>query len=275
LIGAATVLLVIGVVTTGCSSSDDSQPPAPADTAASPGAPATASGAAALLKQAAANTKSAQTARIRLDGAIDAGSQSISSRGEGVADFASGDAELTLSADVGGQPQELTVRIVDGTTYMQMPLLGDVWLRSPQPLGAVTGANPESLLNAIGSVSNLEAVGEEDVDGVSATHYTGSIDIAEAVAAAGAKGQQAKQMLALLKGGTGTSAIDVWVDDEDRVIKVNQSLDLDVKGEQRGQSTSISFSDFGTDVDVQAPDPAKIMDADQLPGAVGGAPQAG
>jgi hypothetical protein len=266
----AAVVAAAGIGLAGCASS----PPATEAESSPPAAESSGrSGAAATIQQAAQRTESEQTARIRLEAAISANDQEMTTTGEAIVDFDNGAAEGSITADVSGQTQTMSIRQVDGTTYLQMPAVADKWITSPTAIPGITDTDPATLFQNFDNVADFAEVGPEDVEGVATTHYSGSLDLASALSASGLSGadkKQAEQELAKVKG---KAPIDVWVDDEGRIIKLVQSVTVDNgDGGLATQSSSVLFTDFGVAVDVSAPDPADIVDPGQLGSDLGAPP---
>lgn len=262
----ATATLCVGLLTVGCSSSEptttsDSNP----STAASAGTSAASGSMDGVVKQAAQTTADAQSAKMQGDVTVTGGGADTSMKLDALVDFNSGDLDGSLTADVFGQTQDMKFRLVDGKTYVQMEMFGDKWIAAPTGTDLPATSDPLAQLDSLKDVSDLQEVGTEDVNGVSATHYTGTIDLAKALKASGLPDDQVEAAEKALGKGGSSAKIDIWVDDSDRIVKVNQTLDMSVgdKGDA-SVTTSMTFSDFGTDVNVEAPDPADVLDAGKL-----------
>jgi hypothetical protein len=260
--------LAVGLFAAGCSSSTPAPEASPstaasASTGGSTGA-ATAEGASAVIKQAAENTSAQQTAKLMGDVAIEGGGANTAMKLDGIVDFSTGNMSGSLTADIFGQNATMQFLSVDGTTYIQMPMFGDKWIKSPAEAGLST-SDPMGQLDSLKDVADLEEVGTEDVNGVSTTHYTGTIDLQAALKSAGLPKDQVKAAEKALAKPTEGATIDVWVDDQQRIVKVRQSVSLNVDGQgDSGLTSTMTFSDFGTELDVTAPDPADVIDAGKL-----------
>lgn len=86
--------------------------------------------------------------------------------------------------------------------------------------------DPYSELALLRRITRLRNLGHEEIDGAETTHYRGRLNIGAV------KGQ-----------------IDVWVDDEERVVRTRQTDDF----------VSVrDFDDFGLAVEVEAPPATKV-----------------
>ncbi len=187
-------------------------------------------------------------------------------RGSGVVDLAKGNSELVLLT---GNSQ-IHQRMVEGILYQQPPAAqrkqlpqGKSWLKVDvkkllrQTGGSTQYEDPTSSFNYIKGISDkdVEKVGTETVDGTATTHYKVSVDVAEL---AKDNARQAKQLRAQLGDRL---PLDVWLDGQGRLRQ--EKVEVKPRAGQQGNSggrtavtTTLKFSDFGTDVNVTAP-PAK------------------
>jgi LppX_LprAFG lipoprotein len=186
-----------------------------------------------------------------------------------------GPAEVTMTGDVdySSNPPEMSmsmknaalgdgsieVRLVDGVMYMQMPQLGKGrWIKvdlagSDSPLGddLLKQMNPETQLKALkDSVTKVEYVGEEDVDGDNLKHYTMTVrseafrDLQDQLGAAGSGA--ADKLPSVL-------TYDLWTDDDGMLRQTEIQLgDLG--------SVTMTMSDWGEPVDIQAPPAGDVVE---------------
>ncbi|MFF7230012.1 hypothetical protein [Streptomyces sp. ISID311] len=110
-------------------------------------------------------------------------------------------------------------------------------------------ANPSQPIELLIASGTAKAVGKEAVNGVQATHYTGTVTMAQL------SGKVSKSVRDLVqkqleKGGAKSEQLDVWIDADNLLVKKEEKLG----GKQPSSSTAL-FSDYGTKVDV-APPPA-------------------
>jgi hypothetical protein len=98
-------------------------------------------------------------------------------------------------------------------------------------------------------------VGQEQVRGVDTTHYHGTFDAGSAVQ--GLPADQKAKVEAALGTLPPSFPIDVWIDGDSRVRKIEFELSLPVPGGSNGADSSTGVSmelfDYGADIDVEAP----------------------
>lgn len=116
---------------------------------------------------------------------------------------------------------------------------------------AMQNSTPHQSVKMLLASGDVKKVGEEKVRGVNTTHYSGTVDVAElAERSSGlSKSQLADMKKQLEQSGVTTETIDIWVDDEDLLVKKTE----------RGQtktgelSATAYYSDYGTDVSAEEP----------------------
>ncbi|MET7801308.1 hypothetical protein [Streptomyces decoyicus] len=110
-------------------------------------------------------------------------------------------------------------------------------------------ANPSQPIELLLASGTAKAVGKEDVNGVQATHYSGTVTMDQL---SGKLSKDLRDMLRkqLEKGGAKSEQLDVWIDANNLLVKKVEKIG----GKQASDSTAF-FTDYGTKVDV-APPPA-------------------
>jgi hypothetical protein len=143
----------------------------------------------------------------------------------------------------GAQTSEV---ITIGTAgYVKAPDTGNVWVKiNPSDVGAdPTALNIASLLGVIQYASNLQAVGDETIDGVATTHYKMTLD---------AKG------IPTVNGLTWSAATgDVWIIKYSGLFqRVHANLTLGPGAIRQGNVlVTVAFRDYGKPVTITAPIP--------------------
>ncbi|MEV5596116.1 hypothetical protein [Streptomyces sp. NPDC052496] len=252
---------------TGCGGGDDKasgkDPSGQGSAAASQGGAADGPQAVRAAHQ---KTTAAKTARMTLLTRAQSGGRTAEVRGSGVVDLGNGSSELVMQTG----NQQIHQRMVEGILYQQPPAAqrqqppqGKSWLKVDlkklveQSGGSSQYEDPTASFTYTKGISDKDVtkVGTETVDGTATTHYKVSVDVAEL-----AKGnaQQAKQLRAQLGDRL---PLDIWLDGQGRVRQ--ERVEVKPQGGKQGSngartavSTTLKFSDFGTDVNVTAP-PAK------------------
>ncbi|MDT9592620.1 hypothetical protein RDV89_06060 [Nocardioides zeae] len=202
-----------------------------------------------------------ETARI--DQVTEAGGQEQSQTG--VARFDPENLEMELEITTGGQTQ--TALVVDGTMYIAVDPSGSQYasvdLTDPSnPLGAsiTVIADQQKTAQAFGeAATSITYDGVVDVDGVEAQEYTTTIDTAAYYTSLGLD-----DFAALVEQGQLPEELTQLIafDEEGRVVRTTQ--DVPATGGVPESSTTTTYSDFGVEVDVEAPDPSTVT---PLPGA--------
>ncbi|SOD61871.1 hypothetical protein SAMN06297387_10441 [Streptomyces zhaozhouensis] len=205
--------------------------------------------------------------------------------------------EMTTSggelASTPGAPEEVAVRWIDDVMYMHMgpefgaEMDGREWLSmdlnavaeiageagDPAMADAMTmglestNQNPAQQMGLLLNSPGIEEVGEETLNGVETRHYAGTVTIEDAVA--GDQGgvtellteEEVEQLVAAMEQqGIESYDIDVWIDGDDMPVQVRQSYDT-VEGPVEYE---VRYSDFNTDVSVDAPPADAVLDFMEL-----------
>ncbi|MFD7429305.1 hypothetical protein ACFV6Z_20015 [Streptomyces sp. NPDC059818] len=152
---------------------------------------------------------------------------------------------------------------------------GKHWINySYEDLAALSGASgdvmkdqmqnttPDQGVKALLASGDVKKVGQEDVRGVAATHYSGTVDVAELTA----KNSEldAAQLAAFKKqlsdAGISTEKVDIWVDKNDLLVKKTE------RGEMKtGElNSTVFYSDYGTKVSVERPPASDSVDFSEV-----------
>jgi hypothetical protein len=226
---------------------------------------------AAVVKAASTATSRAGSARLSLTLTTDLGStpSTFSVVGPVALDGSTADLTATIPGKAFGTDGAITVRqiVVDDVAYLKLEgsdILPPTWLKvdvgealtkaGVGALGDVTGgtgvADQLAALKTLGDVTTL---GREQVNGVTATHYRATIDPAKVAASLEAASKLAGTDAAL---GAATIPVDLWIDDQGRIVRVTQTFTPGAtagKGTQGSVSWEMNLSDFGVPLSVTAP----------------------
>lgn len=248
-----------GVLLVGCTSAEAPEPAASAPTAATGNYEA-------AVKQAAAATESAGSARVSGDiDVVGLGANTALSL-TGAINFSSGDFQGTIQTDAFGTGTEVQVRLVDGNAYAQVPLLGDSWIEAPTGSGVGLGVASDQL-DILRKIADVEEIGQETVDGTTVTQYRGTLKLEKALASLGLEPDQLNDAEGALSDFDAKAVIDLWIDDQDRIVKLSQEISGKTsEGAPAGVTSLIEFSNFGVEVDVKAPSKGDIVDLGDLSG---------
>ncbi|MEU6120834.1 hypothetical protein [Streptomyces sp. NPDC047123] len=230
-------------------------------------------------------TSKAGSARLEITSTVSAGGETQKITGKGVIDLGDGTSKLTL-----GKPgQRIEQRIVDQVLYQKPPKGeaglpgGKSWmkidLKTLRASGASGGdqvSDPSDSFAYSKSLSekDVKKVGQEYIGGVKTTHYRVSVDIDKLARGDEKEAEKLREQLGE------TVPMDLWIDTEG--LTRRQQMELKAPSDKRpGKSSDKSsdktgkaagaagmkkatvvmdFSDFGTDVAVDAPAAADTAD---------------
>jgi LppX_LprAFG lipoprotein len=234
----------------------------------------------ARFAKASRSVTEAGTARFELTEIIDRSNGATTVTGSGRVDAKAGSEELTLDlGDLAGtgdgsQPAlgSIDVRIVGGFAYVKLPSglpgmagNGTEWLRTPADqasdaasngslAGSAVGGNDPTKLLAVLNGGNPEAVGQEDVRGVSTTHYRGTFDLQAATDTLPTDQQDALKGALGALDNSGPLPVDVWLDDQGLVRRLELDLSTTkIEGADGSVKMTIELFDYGSPVDITAP----------------------
>lgn len=181
----------------------------------------------------------------------------------GQARFGDDGVEMQASS-TGAQAMEMI--LLDHTMYMRSPDLGtgDKWLKidlsDPDSLFGMIGkaTDPEVMFKAMEAPKELELIGTEDVDGVEANHYRITLDPTRYLEAMEFPSAMADMLPDEL-------VTEMWVDADNLPRKFTQTMQLPAAGGGKPTTTTTegTYSDFGTDVEIEAPPASQVT---QQPG---------
>ncbi|MER7716079.1 LppX_LprAFG lipoprotein [Streptomyces flaveolus] len=267
--GAIATAVVMGsVALTGCG--DDGEPAAggsTASTSANSSAGARQQDTTAV-RNAYDRTAEAETAKLTVKVKADANGKSVTADGRGALDLAEGDSTMTITAE----GQSIEQRVIDQVLYQKAPdqkaAGGKPWMKIDLKRAAdQQGANPQQIGDPAQSAAYAKAitdkdvseVGTEKIDGVDTTHYKVSIDVAKLPGG----DRLAKQI-------GPTLPMQIWLDEEGRIRRQQIDMALEAPASARPEgsaspqqvkvSTLMEFSDFGTEVDAEAPPASQVAD---------------
>lgn len=239
------------------------------------------------VADAATRTESAGSSRMALVMSMDVQGKRFDVLAEGAFDYKRSrgwmDMDLSSMGAAGGAPgfDEPVRMLVDG---------GQFWMRVPPAMRAETGGkawakvsggvtslgagmqspDPSSMLDQLRGVTDeLENRGSVEVRGVSTTHYHTNLDLAKAME--GAPQAEREQMEAMLKllGSSVDMPVDVYIDDADRVRRMDMSYEFDMFGQKMSIALKMELFDFGTRVAFTRPPASQVAELSSLAGPGG------
>jgi hypothetical protein len=229
----------------------------------------------------AAALKTSQAGSVRADFSISS-TGGVSGTGSGV--FNSGkdrSGQLTMNVNAGGRQVAIDTVIVGNTIYVRSPLISQrlpgakQWVKvdlkqaakaANVDLSSLLSANPTpggALAYLQGSTA-IKKLGSEQVGGVPTTHYRVVVDLQQAADHASGSDKDALEQ-AIKAAGTTTLPVEVWVDPQDYVRKI------EYKSQASGQSADLTMEmhDFGSPVPIKAPATNEVVDLLQALGGGG------
>jgi hypothetical protein len=252
------------------------------------------------VAKAAQTTGEAQGAKLEMHVRLNLGSLGgqISLDARGHVNFKAREGEISMQFS--GLPAQAAAAIPDGTTmsevfsgttvYIESPLFegklpnGARWAKldlaataktlglDPSSLGSGE-ANPAQLLEYLRSLGGeVRQSGTESVRGVATTHYSGTIDLHKVLeklpaSESGAAKAALDQVISRLGGGT--IPVQVWVDGQQMVRKMEIEFPIAAGGQTLESSVTVEFFDFGASAPVRVPAGSETFELS--PGALGSA----
>jgi hypothetical protein len=121
--------------------------------------------------------------------------------------------------------------------------------RSDLGSSAPTASGPREGLKILESVQGGEEIGKEDVDGVPATHYKGTLPTSEEIFG--------------VKVHFGAPHVDVWIDAQGRVRRMHLAITGSVNEDEGSTTTemSIDYVSFGRIPKIELPNPEEVFNA--------------
>lgn len=140
-------------------------------------------------------------------------------------------------------------------------------------LGGASGAylkdqmqntTPNQSVKLLLASGDVRKVGEETVRGVNTTHYSGTVDVADLAVrnSSLSEGQLADLKRQLEQAGITTETVDIWVDDDDLLVKKVEKGELATGS----MSSTAYYSDYGVEVSAEEPPAADTADFKDLVG---------
>jgi hypothetical protein len=123
--------------------------------------------------------------------------------------------------------------------------------------------NPSRSVQMLLATGKVKSVGSEDVRGVKATHYRGTVKVSE-IAKTQSEDLSQSDLDALEKqlktSGMDTETIDLWVDGDNLLVKKREQA----QSNNGAYDSTVFYSDYGTKVTVQEPSASDTTDFQRL-----------
>ena len=219
------------------------------------------------------NTTEAGSARVKITTSVSAKGQSQTVSGSGVMDFADGESKLAMEQS----GQRLEQRVVDGVIYQKPPKGqgglpgGKSWMKIDVEKLRTSGAAGNSQVSDPSdsfayskalSGKDVKKVGTESLGGVRTTHYKVGLDIDKLAKGDAAQAKKLREQLGE------TVPVDLWIDGKGLTRRQQIEMTAQPTGGAKDSGSAnqgkvevvMDFSDFGTDVDVDAPAAGDTVD---------------
>lgn len=180
------------------------------------------------------------------------GTEDLTANGSVDLDGAEPAAQLSLDVPPMGA---LDVRLVDGTAYVNVPDVTPEGMFFKVPadqlgdfgVSDITGSlDVDSLMDQLGAGSpEITYVGAEDVNGAMTDHYEITLDPQAALDAVGETAPPEMDLGEVAK-------TSIWIGDDNHLAKMLIGID--------GGSATVSFDNWGSDVTIEAPADADVME---------------
>jgi len=250
----------------------------------------------AELKQASKSTGEQQSAKVEADQTQATAQGEIATKTEGTLDWSGGGttAEMTVTQQGSGAKalptsgKPMPARYTEDAMYIN---LGDEfastagkgkhWMKydydklakQAGPSGALIkdqmqNNNPARSVDLLLASGKVKKVGSETVKGKKTDHYSGTIKVSELARMQSKKltEKELDQLAAQLKQqGFETETVDLWIDGDDLLVKKQERA----KGKNGDLDSSAYYTDYGTDVSVEAPSASDTMSFEDALGSQG------
>lgn len=159
---------------------------------------------------------------------------------------------MKMETDFAGT--KMTLLVVDGISYIQMPSLGGKWMQVPEsqqsPNTPESSDPTASFVKAKGSIKKIAYIGDEDVDGTKTKHYQVTMD-------AKALGQVTGNGDAKLSGDT--FEYGVWMDDAGLIRRMSINTNASFGDTMMPFVMDAKFSGINQPVDIKAPSKDQLI----------------
>jgi hypothetical protein len=226
------------------------------------------------------------TLHQELEMSIAAAGEDLSFSGESDVDNVRKRIDMTM--DMGMLGGEMQILMDGGVIYMRSPVFEDVgteWVSmDPSKMDPAAAAqfggfgmgttDPSAYIGLFAGVFDVKASGEQQLDGISTTHYVGTIDLAKVLegfsdvvgedvdAATKKQLEMAVKQFSVL-GIDKKIPFEIWIDDDGLPRRQRITMDFGdlVPGtEEASMEMTVNFSDFGGPVDIEIPRPSEVTD---------------
>lgn len=191
--------------------------------------------------------------------------------------------KMTMDGATADESGEVEIRLVDDAMYMNAgpeaaaEMDGKTWLKIGMSDGGAGGGgnpllelkqaddNPAEEAQMMNAAEDLERVGEEKVEGVRTTRYTGTVTLDDL--RADLKGKDAKtkkdrqeQIDEMAEQGFDEFTMDMWIDGEDHT----KQFRMQAETKEGPLDTTMTFLSYNEPVTVEVPPASETADMDAM-----------
>jgi hypothetical protein len=183
----------------------------------------------------------------------------------------------------------LAGKLPEGKTWMELNLTEAAQADGIDlsQLSSIDETDPTKFLEYLrASSGGVTTVGHETVDGVPTTHYHATLRLSEILARLPSSAQAAAKAALEKLSDTGGIPVDVWVDAQSRVRRIQLSIDVSVPTGASGSATgatsasvsgttTMNFTSYGPIPAIVPPPSGEVFDASSLAAGGLGSEQSG
>lgn len=228
----------------------------------------------------------AETLHQTLEISISAAGEDLSFSGESDVDNVHKRIDMTM--DMGMLGGEMQILMDEGVVYMRSPLFEDVgtdWISmDPSKMDPAAASqfggfgmgttDPSAYIGLFAGVFDVKASGEQELDGVSTTHYVGTIDLQKVlegftdVVGKDVDASTKKQLRTAVEqfrslGIDEKIPFEIWIGDDGLPRRQRISMDfgeLLPGAEEASMAMTVDFSDYGKPVEIEVPRRSEVTD---------------
>lgn len=130
----------------------------------------------------------------------------------------------------------------------------------------VQNNNPTRSVELLLAGGDVKKIGSEKVNGEQTDHYSGTVKISD-MTRMQSKNLSKKELDELAKQmekqGLKTQTVDLWINEDDLLVKKQEKA----KSKAGEMESTVTYSDYGTKVSVEAPPASETMDFEEAMGA--------
>jgi hypothetical protein len=202
-------------------------------------------------------TRDLATAALEVTVATDVGGSVRGLSGTGTAAIAQGYGDMLWTDDSGAVTRELS----NGKgLFVQTDVPDGTWTRLPDERATPTGRLVDPL-RGLGGLTDVTETGPEELDGIPATRYTGTLPASpESLALLGFSDEELVEIGTEWQGEV--VDVTVWIDGKGRVVGIRRALDLPAAAAAPVSAvTMTSLSDFTTTIELEPPPTESVVEA--------------